>query len=158
MDKKKLNTKDGSEFTVFYLKEQSEQPMGKPFEIDLNQLKQDIELGEDPVFGYPALSVKDFSFPYFNLPFSKKEKIMIDDKIEKDEEKAPQAGGIYFYSENMEMYEFVDEFMVSILDENLPMYELQDVQNNTFFVKAEDVKLYFTMPSEAADFINKKES
>ena len=83
---------------------------------------------------------------------------MIDDKIDKDEAKSPQLGGIYYYSENMKMYEFLDEIMVQSGEESFPMYELEDIEGVRFFVKAEDVKLYFTTPQDASEFINQKQS
>ena len=151
MDKKKLNTEDGSEFTVFYLKEQPKEVSGKLFE-----LVPPVPLDSD--FGYPPINLKDVAVPYFNLPFSNKENLMIDDKIDKDEVKSPQLGGIYYYSENMKMYEFLDEIMVQSGEESFPMYELEDIERVRFFVKAEDVKLYFTTPQEASEFINQKQS
>ena len=151
MNKKKLNTKDGSEFTVFYLKEQPKEVSGKLFEPI-----PPVPLDAD--FGYPPINLKDVAVPYFNLPFSNKENLMIDDKIDKDEAKSPQIGGIYYYSENMKMYEFLDEIMVQSGEESFPMYELEDVERVRFFVKAEDVKLYFTTPQDASEFINQKQS
>tara|TARA_Y100000004_G_scaffold188884_1_gene243679 strand:+ start:154 stop:624 length:471 start_codon:yes stop_codon:yes gene_type:complete len=156
MDKKKLNTKDGSEFTVFYLKEQAKEATGKIFETNFDQLA--TETDENVDFGYPKINLKDVAVPYFNLPFSDKEKLMIDDKIDKDEVKSPQLGGIYYYSENMKMYEFLDEIMVQSGEEFFPMYELEDIEGVRFFVKAEDVKLYFTTPQDASEFINQKQS
>ena len=156
MDKKKLNTKDGSEFTVFYLKEQAKEASGKIFETNFDQLTTTTDESVD--FGYPNINLKDVAVPYFNLPFSNKEKLMIDDKIDKDEVKSPQLGGIYYYSENMKMYEFLDEIMVQSGEESFPMYELEDIEGVRFFVKAEDVKLYFTTPQDASEFINQKQS
>ena len=156
MDKKKLNTKDGSEFTVFYLKEQAKEASGKVFETNFDQLTTTTDESVD--FGYPNIKLKDVAVPYFNLPFSSKENLMIDDKIDKDEVKSPQLGGIYYYSENMKMYEFLDEIMVQSGEESFPMYELEDIERVRFFVKAEDVKLYFTTPQEASEFINQKQS
>ena len=156
MDKKKLNTKDGSEFTVFYLKEQVKQASGKIFETNFDELSTITDENVD--FGYPPINLKDVAVPYFNLPFSSKENLMIDDKIDKDEAKSPQLGGIYYYSENMKMYEFLDEIMVQSGEESFPMYELEDIERVRFFVKAEDVKLYFTTPQEASEFINQKGS
>ena len=56
------------------------------------------------------------------------------------------------------MYEFLDEIMVQSGEESFPMYELEDVERVRFFVKAEDVKLYFTTPQDASEFINQKQS
>jgi len=156
MDKKKLNTKDGSEFTVFYLKEQAKQASGKVFETNFDELATITDENVD--FGYPPIDLKHLDVPCFDLPFSNKEKLMIDDKIDKDEVKSPQLGGIYYYSENMKMYEFLDEIMVQSGEESFPMYELEDIERVRFFVKAEDVKLYFTTPQDASEFINQKQS
>jgi hypothetical protein len=156
MNKKKLNTEDGSEFTVFYLKEQAKEASGKIFETNFDELATITDENVD--FGYPKINLKDISVPYFNLPFSNKENLMIDDKIEKDHAKSPQLGGIYFLSSNMQMYEFLDEIMVTTEGDSFPLYELEDIEGLGFFVKAEDVKLYFTTSAEAADFINTKQS
>jgi len=56
----------------------------------------------------------------------------------------------------MKIYEFISEQMVNLPDETLPMWELQDVKRNTYFVKAEDVSLYNPKPSEIEMFIIQK--
>ena len=182
MNKKKLKTEDGSEFTVFYLNTEpkNEAPpqtdhfhgvCGKAFEFDkdtsgkLDKAWKDKIMNQFPkestLYDFDADSEKkvlDIHFPSFGLPFETVEKFMINDKIEKDEEKSPRSGCIYFYSKNMKMYEFLDEIMVQTGEDSFPMYELEDIGGVSFFVKAEDVKLYFTTPAEAADFINTKQS
>jgi hypothetical protein len=177
MNKKKLKTEDGSEFTVFYLNTEPKNEAspqtdhfhgvcGKAFEYD-----KDISGKLDKAWKYKIMKASeqfshpfydfdpdpDINFPSFGIPFEQKEKFMINDKIEKDEALTPRTGGVYLYSENMQMYEFVDEHMVNFLEERLPMYELKDVKNNAFYVKAEDVKLYYTTPSEASDFFKLKD-
>ena len=174
MNKKKLKTEDGSEFTVFYLNTepkneappQTDHFHGKPFEYDKDisgkldkAWKDKIMKTAEQLFpaSHPFYDFNpDINFPSFGIPFEQKQKFMINDKIEKDEALTPRTGGVYLYSENMQMYEFVDEHMVNFLEERLPMYELKDVENNVFYVKAEDIKLYYTTPTEASNFFKLK--
>ena len=141
MDKKKLNTKDGSEFTVFFLKEQPKEVSGKLFE-----LLPPVPLDSD--FGYPTMSLKDIAVPYFNLPFSNKEKLMIDDRIESDSVSVPLKGYLYKYSGDMRSYRYISE---NIVGEDC-FWNLMDAKGRTYLVPAEDYHLYSLNASEVNEF------
>jgi len=178
MDKKKLKTKDGSEFTVFYLK--TEPKWGKDkfgHNADENKYYLTPEEAEPIVQdNYASWEIKeaglwdiyghlykdqekslegdffDFPFPSFGLPFSKKEEVVIDDRIESDAVLTPLKGCVYRYSQDMRLYRYVSEKMV----DQEPLWELADNKKNIYLVPAEDCYLYAVNQNELDEFLRKE--
>jgi hypothetical protein len=170
MDKKKLKTKDGSEFTVFYLKTE---PKNEPSEntyyltpeeaepiVQDNWASWEIkESGLWDIYGHlykdeefkNSLKTDSFGLPSFGLPFSEKEELMIDDKIESDKVNTPIKDYIYKYSEDMTLYRYISEKMV----DGEPFWELVDNKSRTYLVKAEDCYLYSISDAELEEFLGK---
>ena len=170
MDKKKLKTEDGSEFTVFYLKPEPE-PEVKPNK-DIYYLSHEEaepivkdnwdsweikEAGLWDIWGhlYKDEELKNvpkedvFNLPSFGLPFSKKEELVINDKIESDKVDTPIKDYIYKYSEDMTLYRYISEKMV----DGEPFWELVNNKSRTYLVKAEDCYLYSISDEELEEFL-----
>ena len=141
MNKKKLKTEDGSEFTVFYLSDQKSQITDTPIEGFTGWL------GTQEIESYKETAEQDFGahklIPLKTVWQSGDEtyQISIDDTIESDLVKEPVVGRIYKVKSLGGVIARLKETYVG--DENLnpdTVYARMDLHGTEFVVAVEDLR------------------
>ena len=163
MQKKKINTKDGSEFTVFYLSESSAEPSkapccpSGPMGHKGEQGKPDLTVDPDP---YEILSkleanlekLPKLSVPVFDFPLPSKQEIEIDDSIESDKVTVPLSDTVYKLENFKLLVKYLGEKQVLMDDDLVTLWRLEDSRGQEFYVNAELNALLMPSWSEVDEF------